>query len=326
MPVIRSSSYRAPCPLRNGHLQTIYPSLARRVAPHIYHRERIDTPDGDFLDLDWSKTGSDKLAILSHGLEGSSRRHYMVGMAKVLNRHGWDALAWNYRSCSGEINRGLRWYHNGAIDDLDCVVRHAARTGNYRALALIGFSLGGNLILVYLGSMGKNLDATIGKAAVFSAPCDLKASAGELAKLKNKIYMRQFLRSLHEKIRLKMALMPGAIDDTGFDRIRNFKDFDDRYTAPIHGFRDAEDYWAKCSGDRFIPQITVPTLIVNARDDPFLAGGCYPVREAESSRTVHLEMPKWGGHVGFVQFNRDGSYWSERRAMEFLLRERDAGV
>jgi predicted alpha/beta-fold hydrolase len=177
MPVILTSTYRAPCMLRNGHLQTVYPYLARRLAPVIYRRERIDTPDGDFLDLDWSKSGDNKLAILSHGLEGSSHRHYMIGMAKMLNRNGWDALAWNYRSCSGEINRRLRWYHNGAIDDLNCVVRHAVKTGNYRSIALIGFSLGGNLTLVYLGSMGMNLDARIGKAVVFSAPCDLKASA-----------------------------------------------------------------------------------------------------------------------------------------------------
>ena len=321
MPVIQTSSYRAPCLLRNGHLQTIYPSLARGLAPHVYHRERIDTPDGDFLDLDWSRVGSGKLAVLSHGLEGSSQRHYMVGMVKMLNRSGWDALAWNYRSCSGEINRRLRWYHNGSIDDLDLVVRHAIATGAYHTISLVGFSLGGNLTLVYLGSMGKSLDAKIQKAVVFSVPCDLAASARELAKLKNKLYMRQFLQSLHEKIRQKMKLMPGAITDAGYGRIRTFKDFDDRYTAPIHGFRNAEDYWEQCSGARFIPEVKIPTLIVNAMDDPFLAGGCYPVSAASNSRQVYLEMPKSGGHVGFVLFNKEGSYWSEERAMEFLRQE-----
>jgi hypothetical protein len=319
MPVIHGSNYHAPLLLRNGHLQTIYPSFVRRLTPDLYQRERIETPDKDFLDLDWARTGSGKLAVLSHGLEGSSQRHYMIGMAKMLNRNGWDALAWNYRSCSGEINRRLRWYHNGAIDDLDLVVRHAVATGAYHTVALIGFSLGGNLTLVYLGSMGKDLEARIQKAVVFSAPCDLAASAAELARFRNRLYMGQFLQSLHKKIKQKMKLMPGAIDDAGYDRIRNFKDFDDRYTAPLHGFRSAEDYWEKCSGIRFIPDVKIPTLIVNALDDPFLANGCYPVSAASNSRQVYLEMPKSGGHVGFVQFNEEGSYWSEERAMEFLF-------
>jgi predicted alpha/beta-fold hydrolase len=243
----------------------------------------------------------------------------MIGMATMLNRHGWDALAWNYRSCSGEPNRRLRMYHNGSTDDLDLVVRHALSKGNYASVALIGFSLGGNLTLLYLGTKGTALDSRVRMAVAFSAPCDLRASAKELARPKNAFYMQQFLRSLHEKIKAKMALMPDAINDDGFDRIRNFKDFDDRYTAPIHGFRDAEDYWARCSSGPLIPRITVPTLIVNALDDPFLADGCYPATQAENSEKVHLEMPRSGGHVGFVEFNRDGSYWSERRALEFLL-------
>jgi len=321
MPVLTSSFYRPPFFFRNGHLQTIYPTLARRLPPDGYQRERIATPDDDFLDLDWAQVGSDSLAILSHGLEGSSYRHYMIAMARMLNLHGWDALAWNYRSCSGEMNRRLRMYHNGAIDDLDTVVRHAVGTGRYQRLALIGFSMGGNLTLVYLGTLGPAIDSRIEKAAVFSVPCDLAASAHELAKLRNGIYMKQFLVSLHQKIKRKKALLPGRIDDEGYDSIRNFRQFDDRYTAPIHGFRDAEDYWTKCSSRQFIPAITVPTLIVNALDDPFLAGGCYPVSEAEHSRCVYLEMPRSGGHVGFVRFGQRGAYWSEQRAMEFLLQE-----
>ncbi len=321
MPIIERSSYRPPFMLRNGHLQTVLPSLLRKVPGNLYERERINTPDDDFLDLDWARVGSSRIAILSHGLEGNSRRHYMVGMARMLNQSGWDALAWNYRSCSDEPNRRLRMYHNGAIDDLDQVAAHALNTGRYTAAALIGFSLGGNLTLVYLGTKGAELDARIRKAVVFSVPCDLKASALELARPINRIYMNQFLRSLHGKIRAKMALLPGQIDDDGYERIRNFKDFDDRYTAPMHGFRDAEDYWARCSSGQFIPGIRIPALIVNALDDPFLAGGCYPVRESTASRFVHFEQPRSGGHVGFMQFNRDHSYWSERRAIEFLQTE-----
>ena len=318
MPLIARSTYRAPFLFGNGHIQTLYPTLARTVDGVRYRRERIETPDDDFLDLDWARAGSRRLAVLSHGLEGNTGRPYMLGMARRLNLAGWDVLAWNYRACSGEINRQLRMYHNGCIDDLDCVVRHALADGSYAQAALVGFSLGGNLTLMYLGSMAGSLDARIGAAVAFSVPCDLKAGAIELAKAKNYLYMRQFLVSLHRKVRLKMAQMPGLIDDEGYGSIRDFKGFDDRYTAPINGFRDAEDYWFRCSSGRYLAAITVPTLIVNAQDDPFLAPGCYPVAQAEASRTVHLEIPSSGGHVGFVQFSGDGNYWSENRAVEFL--------
>ncbi len=326
MPLIPESTYRPPCLLSNGHLQTLYPPLFRRLDSSFYRRERIGTPDDDFLDLDWARRGSGRIAILSHGLEGDSRRSYMVGMARMLNRRGWDALAWNYRSCSGEINRRLRMYHNGSIDDLDTVVRHVLGTGRYERAALIGFSLGGNLTLVYLGSMGRSPDRRITNAVTFSVPCDLHAGARELARFRNRVYMNQFLRSLREKIRQKAAAMPGLISDAGFDRIRNFKDFDDRYTAPLHGFANAEDYWTRCSSAAFIPVISVPTLIVNARNDPFLSDGCYPVDAAAGSDFVFLEMPRSGGHVGFVQFDRNGHYWSERRAMEFLEADAAKGL
>jgi predicted alpha/beta-fold hydrolase len=321
MPIINQSSYRAPFLFNNGHLQTLYPTMARKVNGVAYQRERIFTPDDDFLDLDWSRAGRRKLAILSHGLEGHTGRPYMTGMAKMLNRNGWDVLAWNYRACSGEINRRLRMYHNGCIDDLDCVVQHGLMDGAYDKAAMIGFSLGGNLTLMYLGSKGDTVDPRIRGAAAFSVPCDLKAGALELAKARNYIYMKQFLVSLHEKIKLKMEQMPGVINDDGYGRIKDFKGFDDRYTAPINGFRDAEDYWYQCSSGRFLHAIIVPTLLVNALDDPFLAPSCYPVAQAEQSRYVHLEMPRSGGHVGFVQFNADGSYWSEKRAVEFLGQE-----
>jgi len=321
MPVIERSAYRPPFLCDNGHVQTIFPTLIRIPHEDLYQRERIDTPDNDFLDIDWSRTGSRKLAILSHGLEGNSHRHYMIGMTRMLNSRGWDAAAWNYRGCSGETNRQLRMYHNGAIDDLDCVVQHALGTGAYDTVALIGFSLGGNLTLLYLGRQGATLNKAIQKAVVFSVPCDLQAGAMELAKGRNLFYMRQFLFSLHRKIEAKAKQFPGKVHAEEFHRIRNFKDFDDRYTAPIHGFKDAEDYWDKCSSVRFIPEIRVPTLIVNALDDPFLAKSCYPVREASDSACVHLEMPGSGGHVGFVLCSKDKRYWSEVRALEFLEQE-----
>ena len=312
------NSYHPPLLLRNGHLQSIYPSLFRKLDAGFYNRERIETPDDDFLDIDWSVKGNDRLAIISHGLEGNSQRAYVVGMANTLNNNGWDVLAWNYRSCSGEPNRQLRSYHNGATDDLNTVIEHALHPSSYKTVALIGFSMGGNLTLMYLGQQNGNIRTEIKAAVVFSVPCDLKASSGELAKFKNRIYMKRFLKMLHQKIKAKMLLMPDAINDANFHRIKNFKDFDDRYTAPIHGFKDAEDYWRKCSSKQFIRSITIPTLIVNAQNDPFLANGCYPVKKKKKNNLVALEIPEQGGHVGFVEFNQQNLYWSEKRALHFL--------
>lgn len=321
MPIISHSTYKPPFLLRNGHLATIYSSLLRTFDPGFYRRERIGTPDGDFLDLDWSQIGCGRLAILSHGLEGSSHRSYMMGMAKALNRHGWDALAWNFRGCGGEINRKLRFYHSGATEDLHCVINHVLLTKKYEEIALIGFSMGGNLTLVYLGREAKKLPGIISKAVAFSVPCDLRSGSLQMAKVKNKIYMKRFLRMLHKKVVQKMTLMPEKINDDDFHTIKNFKDFDDRYTAPIHGFKNAEDYWRQCSSKKFLANIEIPTLIVNAENDPFLGPECYPFREAEKSKAVFLEVPRHGGHVGFVSFNKAGTYWSEQRAIEFLNRD-----
>ncbi len=318
MPLIDTSSYRPPLMFSNGHILSIYPSVFRKLSADFYTRERIETPDDDFLDLDWSRVGSDKLAIISHGLEGDSHRSYVVGMVRELNRHGWDVLAWNFRSCSGEMNRQLRFYHSGSIEDLEVVVNHALSQNRYKTIALTGFSMGGNLTLVYLGKKADILDSRIRKAVVFSVPCDLGSSAAQLAKKRNMIYMKRFLNLLHRKVQAKMAIMPERINDDDYHLIKNFRQYDDRYTAPIHGFKNAEDYWRKCSSRQFIPSIRIPTLIVNAHNDPFLGETCYPYREAGSSPSVFLETPKSGGHVGFIECNRDNRYWSEKRAVAFL--------
>ena len=310
--------YKPPLFFKNGHLQTIYATLFRKFDTAFYKRERIHTDDNDFLDLDWAYTGSDKLAIVSHGLEGSSHRAYVVGMVKALNAGGWDGLAWNYRGCSGSVNRTLCLYHSGKTDDLDQVVRHVKQTGRYKKIVLIGFSIGGNISLVYLGKKGKMVDPVIKKAVVFSVPCDLKGSSEALAKSVNKIYMKRFLIMLHEKIKAKMEVFPGEINDTDYEKIKDFKGFDDRYTAPLHGFIDAEDYWGKCSSNQFVQDISVPTLIVNAKNDPFLSDGCYPIKETASNKHVVLEMPESGGHVGFIEFNSKNLYWSEKRTVAFL--------
>ncbi len=318
MPVVNNSTYKCPRFLSNGHLQTCLPGFIRRVRAVDYWRERINTPDSDFLDLDWAKSASHRVAVVAHGLEGDSRRHYILGMVRALTKDGWDAVAWNARGCSGEPSRVLRFTHSGATEDLQTVISHVTATGRYSQIALIGFSLGGNLTLKYLGERSSELDPRIKGAVAFSVPCDLQSSSTQLARPINRIYMRYVLTSLHDKIRAMMKLMPGKIDDRGYERLRTFKDFDDRYTAPIHGFKDAEDYWRKCSCRPYLSQIQIPTLLVNARNDPFLAGPCYPVAEAEENPNLNLEMPSSGGHVGFIGFDGDGQYWSERRAVPFL--------
>lgn len=318
MPLIGKSTYRAPIFLGNGHVQTIFPQLLRRVRTVDYQRERIATPDGDFLDLDWSRIGARRLTILSHGLEGNSSRTYIQGMVRALNQEGWDALAWNFRGCSGEPNATLRFYHSGATEDLQTVIEHVLQQRAYTAMALVGFSLGGNMILKYLGECAQRVPSIISGAVVFSVPCDLTAGSVQMARPENALYMKRFLHMLHEKIRAKMITLPGQIHDDGYERIKSFQQFDDRYTAPLHGFKSAADYWQRASSSPLIPFIRVPTLLVNAQNDPFLAGDCYPVREAEANPDFFLEMPASGGHVGFVTFNATGRYWSEARALAFL--------
>lgn len=316
---MNNDAYQPPFLIRYGHLQTIFSSLLRKVPGVAYVRERIHTPDGDFLDLDWSRVGGKTLAILSHGLEGNTQRPYIKGMVKALNRIFVDCLAWNYRGCSGEPNRRLRMYHNGVTDDLHHVVTHAASAGNYKNIVLIGFSMGGNLSLIYLGRHAREVPNSVKCAVAFSAPCDLTDAAYKMARPANSLYMRNFLNSLHLKIKLKQHLYPEALNDDGYQHIRTFEQFDDRYTAPIHGFANARDYWRKCSSRPWIEHIRIPALIVNALDDPFLSGGCYPVDECRRNPKILLELTRFGGHVGFMAFNEGGMYWSEQRALLFIM-------
>jgi len=318
MPVISQSSYVPPPGFSNAHIQTFFPYLCRKVKGVRYKRERIWTPDDDFLDLDWSSVGASKVAIVSHGLEGNSGRWYVLGVVRALNRRGWDALAWNMRGCSGEPNKTVRSYHSGITEDLEAVVEHVNHGRKYRAIGLVGFSLGGNLTLKYLGERGPETNKAVIEAVTCSVPCDLSAGAEQMAKPSNKIYMKRFTRMLHEKIKAKMSLMPERISDEGYNLIKTFKEFDDRYTAPLNGFRDAEDYYNRASSKQFIQGITIPTLLVNAKNDPFLPEPCYPIRASEANPNFFLEMPKSGGHVGFIAFNKQKEYWFESRVVSFL--------
>lgn len=306
--------YKPPSLLFNAHLETIFPSLIRKVKGQLYARERITTPDNDFLDLDWLKQGAEKLIIISHGLEGNSKRPYVLGMAMAGLAKGFDILAWNFRGCSEEMNRQLRFYHSGATDDLDTVVQHAAHIG-YKKIYLIGFSLGGNLTLKYLGEQKNSI--LIQRAVTFSVPMDLHSSCIKISQPGNWIYATRFLRSLKKKIIAKSKVRQ-ELDIRGINDIRSIIEFDDRYTAPLHGFKNAVDYYTQCSSIHFVSGISIPTLIVNAQNDPFLSPLCYPVDKLRGHPYVTFENPVRGGHVGFAQFRKNGLYWSEERALDFL--------
>lgn len=317
MPLL-SSSYAAPAWLRGGHAQTLYATLLRTVDFSYDHRTRIDTPDGDFLDVDWVTNGAHRAAILSHGLEGSTDRSYMRGMARALHRCGWDVAAWNLRGCSGTPNRRVRTYHSGATDDLHTVVQHVMAARPYERIALVGFSLGGNLTLKYVGERGAAIAPRIDRAVAFSTPVDLAASAHQLGKRTNWHYVQYFLHSLRDKVAVKAERWPERVTAPRPGEVRTLKDFDDRYTAPLNGFRNAQDYYRRASSRPLLPDIRIPTLLVNAANDPFLAGPCYPTELADAHSHFALEVPDGGGHVGFMAFNDAGTYWSEHRAAAFL--------
>lgn len=280
-------------------------------------RERLELADGDFLDLDWVRHGNGRLVVISHGLEGSSIRPYVTGAALCFSANGWDVLAWNCRSCSGEMNRLPRMYHHGATDDLACVIDHARKDGVYNTIALLGFSMGGSKSLKYLGERGDLVPEEVIGAATFSVPCNLWDSAVQLSLPGNRFYKTRFLNKLKTKIRLKSAAHPEVIDITGLDKIRDFDEFDERYTAPLHGFSSRMDFYTKATSDQFYPSLKRPALVVNALNDPMLGEKCYPYELARESDYLFLETPAVGGHVGFMERNEVFT-WAERRALAFF--------
>ncbi|MFM8741590.1 MAG: YheT family hydrolase [Cytophagales bacterium] len=317
MPIISQSSYHHPSYLFNGHVQTIVPSMFRKIEGIRYQRERLELADGDFLDLDWLKQKAQKLVIISHGLEGNSERHYVMGMAKYFSVRGWDALAWNCRGCSGEMNRLPKFYHHGATEDLKAVVEHAVSTGAYSQVALVGISMGGSLTLKYFGESGDALLKNVKCASVFSVPCHLGDSAKELDKPNKRFYLNRFLKKLSKKIEAKSKIFPNEISHIGFERIKTFREFDTRYTAPLHGFKDADDFYTRASSGAYIASIAKPVLIVNALNDPFLPQTCFPFDVARTHASVWLETPATGGHVGFSLKGKQEN-WMEVRAFEFI--------
>ncbi len=306
MPIIKSKYHRRPWYFFNGHFETIIPSLFYDVGGVPYERERLELADGDFLDLDWIKKGHRRLIVLSHGLEGSADRHYIKRPAQYFSNKGWDILAWNNRSCSGEMNRLPRFYHHGATEDIAAVIDRGLKE-EYEEIILMGYSMGAGMQQKYLGE--REPDERIIGAVSFSVPCNVQNSADMLKIGAGRIYENRFISKLKEKILEKSRHIDIPVDLDVIKDVRNFQEFDEAFTLKIHTeYRDASDFYARITSDQFLPNIKVPLLIVNALNDPMLGDPCYPTELAEKSSNIFLEMPKRGGHVGFTIPKNQWSY------------------
>jgi predicted alpha/beta-fold hydrolase len=322
MPLLESR-YKAPAYLFNKHLETIVPNSFRKLTALQYTRERLELPDGDFIDLDWLKHPQPKqILVVSHGLEGNSSRPYIAGISRYFYSRGWDVLAWNCRSCSGELNRTNRFYHHGDTGDLRYLMQTKIfDNDSYQLAGLTGFSMGGSITLKYLGEEGLKLDPARIKAAVFSVPCNLGDSARALGSWDNTIYRKRFMKKLYVKLQEKQKRNPDLpIDLSSMKSIRTFPDFDSCFTAPLHGFKDSEDFYNQSSALHYLQDIRVPTLLVNAQNDPMLPPSCSPKDIARYHPFLYLETPARGGHVGFSQ-GRNNPTYAEERAWEFIAQQ-----
>lgn len=316
MPLL-PDDYRVKNPLfRNPHVATIVPARFRRVkmTPG-FTRVRWTTPDQDFIECDLSPHRSDRVVFLVHGFEGDSRRSYMQGMAVCMISHGWDVVMINLRGCSGEPNRLARAYHAGDTGDLEEALSRVRQLRNYSAVGMIGFSLGGNIVLNYLAGDAVSHSGTIGGVAV-SVPIDLRETAFRIMHRDNWLYHRNFLVRLKRKMKKKRAKYPDLLPYKDILSAKNIDEIDERYTAPFHGFADATRYREKASALFRLKYLKRPALIINARDDTFLTESCYPYHLAEQSEKLYLLTPAFGGHCGFRQSGK--TYYHEEKAAWFL--------
>jgi hypothetical protein len=318
-----TGAFRPPWWCRNRHLQTIWGPLFRRRRLAL-RRERVSTPDGDFVDLDWLAEGSAgpgaPLLVVLHGLEGSSRSHYATGLLGSAADAGWRGVVLNFRSCSGELNRLPRFYHSGEVGDLDHVVGLLTAREPDTPLGAVGVSLGGNVLLKWLGECAAGVPPQLVAAVGISVPFDLAACARVLDRgLARALYTRNFMRTMTQKVVDKARLFPGFVDVARARRARTFSEYDQVVTAPLNGFRDALDYWVRASCGPYLARIRRPTLLINARDDPFVPPVALPDLP-DLPATVQAEFPARGGHAGFLagRWPWQVEGWAERRAVEFL--------
>jgi len=318
------TDYRAPWWLPGGHLQTIYASWFARKPRVIYRRERWELADGDFLDLDWVDGEPDKpLLALFHGLEGSSRGHYALAVMDALRQRGWRGVVVNFRGCSGTPNRLARAYHSGDSAEIRMALSHLKAQAPQQALYAVGISLGANALLKWLGESGREAQQIVTRAAAISAPVDLASAGARLDRGFNRhSYTRHFLHTLRRKTQEKIHTHRLPIAPHALRQAKTLYAFDDLYTAPMHGYRNADDYWQRASSKPWLNSIAVPTLIVHAHNDPFLPANTY-LEQAELSPDITLDLPRQGGHVGFVSGPFPGKLnWLPNRVLDFFSLEK----
>jgi len=321
MPEYDAEPYRPPLGLRGAHIETVLPNVTRRRFRVDYNRERLELSDGDFVDLDLcpslpQRREARSCVVALHGLEGSSAAPYVKSLARALRGSGLDLLAMNLRGCSGEVNRALRFYHAGETGDLGEVIEMMAR--RYDSVLLLGFSLGGNIALRFLGELGDAAPACVKAAVAVSAPIDLEGSAMKIGQDSNRFYMRRFIRLLSQKLAMKGDRLTGFPSPAACARMKDFAEFDGQLTAPLNGFRDARHYWSSCSALAVLGRIRRPSLLLSARNDPFLSEDCFASEQAERSEFLYACFPDRGGHLGFPSARRLGAAWHEQVALGFL--------
>lgn len=317
MPIIPKSTYLgAPLTQITGHLQTIIPSKKKGAAVN-FQRQRILTPDDDFLDIDRLDNEGKNLLILTHGLEGNSGRPYMRNSAKWFHDRGWDVISWNCRTCSGEMNKQPRMYSHGEIEDIGFIIERALNEKAYENIALVGFSMGGNILMKYLGVHGKTAPKAVKAGVAFSSPADLYSSTMRLEEWDNFLYNKRFLAKLESKIKVKAEMFPDLIDVNDFKKVKSWNDFMELFYAPLHNCSSVEEFYHYASARNFIEGTDRPILLVNAKNDPMLTPACSPVDIAKKHPLFYLEQPKKGGHVGFALRGKEHS-WMEMRAWNFV--------
>ena len=314
--ILNSNYQNFPLYAYNKHLATIIPSVFRKIDGVEYTRKRITLSDGDFLDIDGVYNNNDKVVILSHGLEGSADKQYIKGAAKLFIENGWDVIAWNCRSCSGEMNLAPRLYHHGDIEDIGEVTDWTLSQNQYKQIGYIGFSMGGVINSKYLSTKGNTVDSSIVFNVAISAPCDLEACALALDERENILYKKKFYNSIKDKLIEKDKQHPGMLDVNRLNTIKYWYEFDESFSAKMNGFSDRKAFYKQATLLNFLEDIKVPTLVLNAQNDPIIPAISNPFTIARKSSFVHLEMPKYGGHCGY-SVKGDYHNYAERRSLEF---------
>lgn len=315
MPIVKSS-FTPIFLFKSAFISTVFSGLFRRIKID-QQRERITLRDGDFMDLDWSSGAkpSKQLVVLLHGMEGHGQRPYVSGVAKYFNANDIDAVCVNFRSCSGEQNKKFSTFHSGQTDDLQDVIAHILKNYSYTSIFLKGISLGGNIVLKYLGE-GNAIPSKIKGAMAVSVPIDLASSSKALHQFKNILFHIYFMIGLKYKLMQKQRQFPERISRKTLYSVWTLRALDEVYTAKANGFKNIADYHQKSSSLHYLSSIKTPVLLLNAKNDSFLTPSCFPYDIARKSAFVHLETPKYGGHVGFV--TKDNIYYNEKRALEFF--------